>query len=174
MDKRNTKVFSPPLTNKPSIAEINKTCMFTGHRSIYSDDVNLLSRLVSELETLINVHGINTFVAGGARGFDVMAESAVVRLRCKYPHIKLILALPCLNQTAGWSYAEKAKFDALLEQADEIHYVNLDFFPSCMHRRNDYMVERAAYCISYLRHSSGGTAYTVAAAEKLGLQIIKI
>ncbi len=172
MEIKHSKAFTPSMQN--SGEAINKTCMFTGHRSIAPQDSDLLSRLVIEIETLITMHGVCNFVAGGARGFDMLAETAVVRLRFKYPHIKLILALPCLNQTAGWNETERTKFDTLLEQADEVRYVNREYFPACMHRRNDYMVAMSSYCISYMRRSTGGTAYTVTAARKNGLKIIEL
>ncbi len=174
METKHSKVFMPPLENNPTDAEISKTCMFTGHRVISYEDMNLAQRVETELETMITVKGMQNFVTGGARGFDTLAGMAVVRLRSKYPNIKFILALPCQKQTVGWSSTEKAAFDYLAEQADELRYVNLDFFPACMHRRNDYMISISSCCISYLRRNTGGTAYTVNAARKKGLEIISL
>ena len=43
----------------------SRTCCFTGHRSIKAGDVGLATQLKCELETLINVHGVTVFYAGG-------------------------------------------------------------------------------------------------------------
>lgn len=43
------------------------------------------------------------FGAGGALGFDTIAAFAVLKLKKRYPNIRLILVLPCLDQTRGWS-----------------------------------------------------------------------
>ena len=45
-------------------------------------------------------------------GFDTLAAKTVLDLKKDYPDIKLILVLPCLNQTRGWKDADvKARTD---------------------------------------------------------------
>ena len=80
----------------------SKTVCFTGHRELPADDLPKISkRLEDALATLIE-QGYRYFGAGGALGFDTLAAQAVLRLRERYPQIRLILVLPCLNQTRGW------------------------------------------------------------------------
>lgn len=78
-----------------------KTCCFTGHRKIPSEQYNRIAeRLKAEIIGLIR-QGVIYFGVGGALGFDTMAAQAVLALKESYPQIKLILVLPCKTQTHG-------------------------------------------------------------------------
>lgn len=80
-----------------------KTVCFTGHRSVpLLKKRKIEKRLKETLETLIQ-DGYCFFGAGGALGFDTIAAQTVLDLKKKHPEIKLILVLPCKNQTRGWT-----------------------------------------------------------------------
>ena len=36
---------------------------------------------------------------GGALGFDTLVAKLIINLKIKYPYIKLVLILPCIEQT---------------------------------------------------------------------------
>ncbi|MDE7245257.1 MAG: DUF1273 domain-containing protein [Oscillospiraceae bacterium] len=151
-----------------------KTCCFTGHRNILSADREVIAcRLEKTIVELIHA-GIDRFVAGGARGFDTLAAQAVLQLRKRYPDIKLILALPCLTQTRGWSTKNIAVYETIKSQADEIVYISQDYTRGCMYKRNRYLVDSSGICVCFWNREKGGTAYTVHYAEKKGLKIINI
>lgn len=76
-----------------------KTCCFTGHREIPKGMYPMLTaELERKLHGLIQ-RGFQYFGAGGALGFDTLAAEAVLRLKEQYPDIRLILVLPCPDQT---------------------------------------------------------------------------
>lgn len=78
-----------------------KTVCFTGHRIIPPEKgIALSAQLQEEIKTLIQ-SGYRYFGAGGALGFDTIAEQAVLQLRHDFPQIRLILVLPCKDQTRG-------------------------------------------------------------------------
>ena len=78
------------------------TCCFTGHRVIPSDEKETIRySLKSAIEKAIQ-NGYRFFGTGGALGFDTMAAKTVLELKREYPHIRLILVLPCVDQTTGW------------------------------------------------------------------------
>ena len=68
-----------------------------------------MSTLEVELVKLIE-NGYCYFGAGGALGFDTVAAQTVLHLKEKYPHIKLILVLPCVDQAKSWSYEDKVVY----------------------------------------------------------------
>ena len=113
-------------------------------------------------------------MAGGALGFDTLAAQTVLSLKEYYPQIKLVLALPCQEQTRGWPAKDIEKYGHILNSADEIIYTAEKYFPGCMHARNRYMAERSDVCICYLTEDKGGAAYTVKYAKQKGLRIINI
>ncbi len=73
-----------------------KTCCFTGHREIKESIQKVVEVLEIELDKLIE-NGYCYFGAGGALGFDTIAAQTVLHLREQYPHVKLILVLPCID-----------------------------------------------------------------------------
>ena len=59
--------------------------------------------------------GILYYGAGGAVGFDCLAAQTVLRLRESCLDMKLILVLPCLNQTRGWRAEDVAEYERIKE-----------------------------------------------------------
>jgi len=109
-----------------------KTTCFTGHRNIpVSEYPQIQKRLADEILNLIH-QGVDCFYAGGARGFDTMAALAVLNLKKEFPHIRLILALPCKNQTKGWCEENKKTYSLILENADEAVYTSENYHRVCM------------------------------------------
>lgn len=152
----------------------NITCCFTGHRNIpVQKRKAVVQRLKTELSALIN-NGYQFFKAGGALGFDTIAAQMVLDLKEKYPHIKLILVLPCNNQTSGWTETDKRIYDYIKSRADKVVYTSREYCRGCMHKRNRYLVDNSSVCICYLTEDSGGTAYTVNYAKSKDLTIINI
>ncbi len=114
------------------------------------------------------------FGAGGALGFDTLAAQCVLSLRKRYPHIKLILVLPCTAQTKGWSKDDIAIYEEIKSQADKVVYTSHDYFRGCMFKRNRHLVNGSSVCIAYLTQEKGGTAYTVNYAKEQGLTVINL
>ena len=152
----------------------NITCCFTGHRHIpLSKRKAVVQRLKTELSALIN-NGYQFFMAGGALGFDTIAAQTVLDLKIEYPHIKLILILPCPNQTRGWNETDKQTYEYIKSRADKVVYTSQEYRRGCMHKRNRHLVDNSSVCICYLTEDTGGTAYTVNYAKSKGLTIINI
>ena len=100
------------------------------------------------------------FSAGGALGFDTLAAQTVLRLRERYPRIRLILVLPCRSQTRGWSQADIDIYEEIKRRADKVTYTSENYFRGCMQKRNRHLVDNSSICICYLTKPTGGTAYT--------------
>ncbi|MCH5205201.1 MAG: DUF1273 family protein, partial [Oscillospiraceae bacterium] len=120
--------------------------------------------------------GVVFFGAGGALGFDMLAEETVLQLKEEYPHIRLVLVLPCPpdQQTLKWSADQRQRYYEILERADKVRILSPQYTSDCMLARNRHLVDGSAYLICYLREPRGGTAYTVDYAERQGLQIIQL
>ena len=151
----------------------NKTCCFTGHRQIGNNESEIRSKLKNELIKLIN-KGVIYFGTGGALGFDTIAAETIIELKKNFPHIKLILVIPCANQTELWSNKDIEKYNLIKCQADKIKILSPYYYDGCMLARNRHMVDCSSTLICYIRKNSGGTYYTLNYAQKKGLNIIKI
>lgn len=114
------------------------------------------------------------FGSGGALGFDLLAAQTILELRQQYPHIKLIMVLPCKTQTKFWMQDDIEAHNHILISADKVVHVSKDYTKNCMYKRNRYLVSNSSLCICYLTNQASGTAYTVRYAQKLNLNIINI
>ena len=151
-----------------------KTACFTGHRKIPPESIPELSqRLKNTLLRLIE-EGYMYFGAGGALGFDTLAAQCVLSLKNQYTHIKLILVLPCITQTKGWSENDIAIYEEIKSQADKVVYTSREYSRGCMFKRNRHLVDCSSVCVAYLTQAKGGTAYTVNYAKEHGLTFYNI
>ena len=130
-------------------------------------------RISNIMDTLIS-HGVIYYGAGGALGFDTLAAQVVIEKRKQYPQIKLILVLPCKDQTKNWDVKDIETYYNIMQQADKIVYTSEMYHSGCMFKRNRHLVDNSSYCICYLEKKSGGTAYTVNYARENGLQIFNL
>lgn len=151
-----------------------KTVFFTGHRIIPPEKrASLSAQLLNEIQTLVE-DGYRYFGAGGALGFDTLAAQAVLQLRHNFPQIRLILVLPCKEQTRGWPTADVDTYNEILHQADKVVYTAEHYYRGCMFKRNRHLVDNSSVCICYLTSNRGGTAYTVQYAQSQQLKIINL
>jgi len=152
----------------------SKTCSFTGHRIIDSSSSSkVMSGLLNTCEDLIT-KGFDTFISGGARGFDLLAAEAILTLKKTHPHIRLVMALPCKNQTQGWGKADKERYENILTLCNQIEYISENYFEGCMQIRNRFMINNSSICVAYLKNARGGTYSTVLYAKEQGIQVINL
>jgi uncharacterized phage-like protein YoqJ len=153
---------------------IERTCCFTGHRRIPSDKIGEIKTKLKHTLTEIIESGYLYFGVGGALGFDTLAALAILELKKDYPRIRLILVLPCVNQTKGWKEKDVDVYEFIKSQCDKYVYVSREYTSNCMLKRNRHLVDNSSLCICYLTENTGGTAYTVRYAKQKGLRIINI
>lgn len=151
-----------------------KTCCFTGHRNLSLEEKIKISMCLQTTIIELIQEGVEVFITGGALGFDTLSAKVVLQAKKKYPHIKLKLILPCVEQYKGWSEKNRLTYAKIFAKADEREYTAQNYFRGCMHIRNRRMVDESAYCICYLRSDNGGTAYTVKYAQENGLKILNL
>ena len=83
----------------------------------------IVRRLENELLKLID-EDYETYLTGGALGFDTIAAQTFINLKQQYLLTKLILALPCLSQSKNWSDSGKQMYEDVKGQADKIVYTS--------------------------------------------------
>lgn len=151
-----------------------KTACFTGHRKIPPEKKSEISRRLKTTLIRLIEEGYVCFGAGGALGFDTLAAQCVLSLKNQHPHIKLILILPCITQTKGWSENDIAIYEEIKSQADKVVYTSREYSRGCMFKRNRHLVDCSSVCVAYLTQEKGGTAYTVNYAKEHGLTFYNI
>lgn len=151
-----------------------RTVCFTGHRKIPPEQKDVVARRLKNEITKLIENGYRYFGAGGALGFDTLAAQTILELKTVYPDVKLILVLPCLSQTRGWSACDVEVYEDIKSKADKVVYTSQEYTRGCMHKRNRHLVDNSSVCICYLTESTGGTAYTVNYAREKGSMTINV
>lgn len=156
----------------------HKTCCFTGHRSLDGADPEFLGEAVCGEVSLLYRFGFDTFLAGGALGFDTLAAREILRMKLlpDFSGLKLVLVLPYLGQESRWDPADRAMYDYIKRRADKVIYTGDVYAEGLLLRRDRYMVDHSAHCIAYLEQgrSRGGTLYTVRYARKNGVSVTNL
>lgn len=153
----------------------DRVCCFTGHRDLSKEEYLELRPILQEAIEKLFLQGVDTFIAGGAIGFDTMAATEVLNLQRKlYPSMKLILAIPCVGQEDRWTPIQKALYQQIRQLATAEFVLSPYYYNGCMHKRNDFMVEHSSHIIAYVHRTNGGSAYTLRTAQKKGLSICNL
>jgi len=148
-----------------------KTCCFTGHRIMAGDfNEDVLAR---GIEYVIE-QGVDTFICGGAMGFDTVCALAVLKAKKNHPHISLHIYAPCNNQSERWGLKDRAIYKKILKKADFVDMPDEPYFDGCMKIRNYKMVDASAFCICYMNNPRSGTGQTHSYAKKQGLTVFNI
>ena len=160
-----------------------KTVCFTGHRSERLPKGEALEhlriRLSEEIEKAIK-DGYNTFIFGGAYGWDLMAAEKVIKKKTVIDfdnprYIRLIAVIPYEEQAVRYSIADHELYYEIMPKCDEVITLNTHYNIRCYAQRNQYMVEHSSRIICYWnRQARSGTAQTVRMAEKESLEIINL
>lgn len=150
------------------------SCCFTGHRYIKPEHKNQILKNLPSLIKELTEKGVTDFITGGALGFDTLAALTVLSAKKSLPNIRLILALPCREQTRGWHKKDIVVYNEILTLADEIIYVSEEYTNGCMLKRNRFMADNSSHCVFYMSSPRGGTAYTVKYALENNLEMHNI
>lgn len=156
--------------------------MFTGHRPPklggYDEENPTAKEIKKWLETQVGfwvLKGDRTFVSGGALGTDQWGAEAVIETRKAYPHVKLVMAIPCDGYNSTWPDESKKRFQDILDAADEVNIICPGDYKAYKNTiRDQWMVDRANRCIAVFDGTKRGTGQTVKMAKKKGIPIIRL
>ncbi len=151
-----------------------ESCSFSGHRVIAQAKLAPLKDLLRRAIAYAYEQGCRSFYCGGAVGFDTYAAKEIILFRVKHPDVRLILLLPCADQSEGWSDMQRAAYDYILSEADEAVILSDSYARGCMQKRNRDLVERADMLICYVGREGSGSSQTLHLAEKKGIPVYNL
>lgn len=147
----------------------HKICCCSGHRpngffwDCYNKNNKNHQEYLQLLEYIINrdisQNGFNYFISGGEIGVDMDFAEIVIKLREKYPHIHLELAIPCANQTLKWRKEDKERYQNILKNAGTVKILSSAYTPWCMDKRHRYMIDKAEKVLAVWNASGKGSTY---------------
>jgi uncharacterized phage-like protein YoqJ len=158
------------------------SCCFTGHRpgklpwGYNETDPRCLAlkrRIADAIEAAYD-QGYHHFLCGMALGCDLYFCERVLELRKQHPDVTIEAALPCPTQADSWPPAQRARYAAMVAACDFETLVSEKYTPSCMQRRDRYMVDHASLLIAAFDGTAGGTRYTVEYAMRQRVNIVDL
>lgn len=144
-----------------------KRACVTGHRAMSAFPAGLSETLRS-----VVLDGYTEFLVGMALGFDQYCYEELLRMKREFPQLRIVACIPCGDQAARFTRAQKARYDRLCAAADERIVLYPSYVEGCMQERNRYMVDHSDLVVAYLRYAGGGTYYTVKYAVERGKEIL--
>ena len=159
-----------------------ESCCFTGHRPEklpwgYNESdprcLDLKRRMADAVETAYE-EGFRHFICGMAQGCDLYFCECVLALRESCPDVSIEAAIPCPSQAARWPFAQRQRYESLVEACDLQNMIAAEYSYGCMQRRDRYMVDHASLLIAAFDGSAGGTRYTMEYAMRQGLSVVDL
>ena len=150
--------------------EKNITCAVTGHRILQKDfSINLLKTVINNLID----RNFTTFLVGMAVGFDTICFQVLEEIR-KEKNIKIVACVPCPEQDDRFNEAQKKEYERMISLADDVIIISPKYTPTCMKKRNEFMVKNASALIAYVRRKGSGSYQTLTLAKERKLMVIEI
>lgn len=147
-------------------------CCFTGHRpqKLFRPVDDIKIDLENEILSAVR-DGYRTFISGMAYGTDIWAGTIVVRLKDRFPNLKLIAAVPFPDFSVSWNDEWKRRYEILISRADQVRYICPEYRNDAYMLRNQWMVNHSGRLIAVYSGRSGGTENTIRYARQAGLTI---
>ena len=171
----NSAVFTDSAGSLPIIPR-ERSCCFSGHRpeNFPADKARIeyLCRLVADTAAILYYKGIDTFITGMARGFDLLAADTLVKDPDIGSKIHLICAVPYADHRREMKTAqEDMLYRKLIKRADLIVCLGDEYRKDCYKLRNSFMINNSSNLIAYLKDENSlrsGTGMTCNLARKAG------
>ena len=159
-----------------------KTCCFTGHRPKslpwgYDESKESCKEFKKALYFLINKaiqNGCTHFISGMAEGFDTIALEILIELKKSNSNIIIEGAIPCIGQELKWNKESQERYQENLKKLDKTTILSSHYTNTCMHERNDYMLDSSELVIACYSGGSGGTISTISKAKRKNKKVIII
>ncbi len=152
----------------------NKSVCFSGHRQIPEEDYEMIYQKLLQTVKYLSDNGYTEFYAGGAYGFDMMAELAVLQTKRIFPDIHLHLVIPFRGHDRAWQDSDRRVFAKILQKADSAEFLYPKYTRWSYAERNKKMVDKSSVLVYYLTKQTGGTRHTLSYASANDLRLIDI
>ena len=151
------------------------TCAFTGHRPerLNCPEEQVIQWLSQKIRQAVE-DGYTHFITGMQRGVDIWAAEEVLKLKEQGAVVRLIAASAFEGMEDRWSYDWRARYERILEEADEVIIVSRNPGRRAFFQRNHWMVDHSARLIGVYTGAPGGTKETIEYARKRGLEVVLI
>lgn len=139
-----------------------KACTFFGHRDCPD---SIQCRLHAVLVDLIKNCSVDTFYVGNQGNFDRIVFAVLRELAQEYTNIKYTVVFAYLPSSASLNFFDNTLLPEGIESIPARYAVSW---------RNNWMLNRSDYVVSYVTYSWGGAFKYARIAERKGKLVINI
>lgn len=122
--------------------------------------------LLRTLEDLILTHGVNQFYVGNQGHFDSHVRKVLKKLEERYPHIRYAVVLAYMPGQLT-EYVNSS--DTMVPEGIELIHPRF-----AISWRNNWMLQKADYVVTYVTHTWGGAYRFACQARRKGKYVINI
>ena len=164
-------------------ANIRPACCFAGPRPqslpLGFDEENagclrLKQVLKEQAVYLIEALGVTHFISGVDLGVGQFAAEIVLDLKRDYPEITLECVIPCEDQAAKWTIAQRDRYFSIVERCDKETLLQRHYTKDCIKKKKEYMVKQSNYVLAVWNGKPGGAGNILSFARTLGKTVILI
>lgn len=140
-------------------------CTFFGHRDAPDEIQPQLEKTIIDL---IENHNVNKFYVGNNGKFDFIVKKTLEKLKEHYPHIEYFVVLAYLP-------SKKKKYD-YPDYSNTVYFDEISTAPKrlAIYKRNELMLKKSNFVVTYVNHNFGGAAMFKELAEKTNKGVINI
>jgi len=125
-------------------------CYFIEQKKLPKEKLPQIKKnLIYEIERLILEGGIY-FFCGISEGFNILAIHTVLKLKEKFPHIKLVLVLPYKQQELILDKKEKELYNEFKDKADDVIFLVDVFSAYCAKKGTEHILDSCGAIICYI------------------------
>lgn len=146
---------------------IEKAVCFAGHRDEFRN-IGIEEKLEAVIIDLIK-QGYNVFYDGGKGCFDNISASIVIKLKHKYPHIRIIKVLTYYHSNKEKWELPSCYDGSILPDIEE-------FYPKVrITKRNEWIIDNSEVLVCHITETyKSGAFNTLKYAKKRGKLIISV
>ncbi len=138
-------------------------CTFFGHRDCPSD---IEPKLRNVLMDLVTNQGVEMFYVGNQGQFDAIVRRALRNLKQQYPQMNYAVVLAYMpGKQAGYENDSDTMFPEGIESVHPRYAISW---------RNQWMLQRSDYVVTYITHTWGGAAQYAQKAARSGRTVINL
>ena len=123
--------------------------------------------LETRMQNLIE-EGTEWFVTSGSSGVEIWASEVVLSLKEQYPHVKLSILTPFLEQESRWPDDAKEQYYHVLNHADHVASITNRPYesPRQLRLKNDFIIKNTdGLLVVYDEESKGSPEYYIQSAK---------
>lgn len=152
-----------------------KTCCVTGPREdriAAGNEKMARKELEEKIRRLITYDVVSCFMIGMEPGVNQWAAEIVLKLKEKYPAVRLNCVLSCETLADEWAEAQRDRFYGVMELCDEELMLQGAYTADCERKRDEYIVRHSDFVLAVWDGVDiSSTGYILSLARRSGKEI---